>query len=104
MSATILTADEAEAIQHACEWADLDMRFRRSYSGRGMYGATCIGVTHTYSTDLARLCEELRDAGQEKLARLLSRGGRSDNMGLRTITYWPSVSVATPDTSGEDDE
>ena len=92
MTTKTITHGEADRIARACGW--LDLSFRPSYSGRGMYGATCIGVTHRYSTDIAELCQELRDSGDEALASMLARGGRGDSMGLREITYWPSIAVA----------
>lgn len=62
-----------------------------SYSGRGMYGRTCLGVTcdepYGVIADLLRSCdaEELSD-----LADVVERT-RTDNMGLSLVLYWPGV-------------
>ena len=50
------------------------------YSGRGMYGQTCIGIT----------CADPQGCIEEAAARGL-RGSRTDNMGKEYIVYWPSV-------------
>lgn len=58
------------------------------YSGRGMYGATCVGIVLEDST-VADLALAIKDAGADEI---LTREGRSsDNMGLRTIIYWTGV-------------
>ena len=49
----------------------------REYSGRGMYGRTCIGVRTDYPEDL------IAEAGV--------KGARTDSMGKSEIVYWPSV-------------
>lgn len=58
---------------------DREERFTDSYSGRGMYGRTCVGITTDEPEDL------IADAG--------IKGARTDSMGKRTIVYWPALSV-----------
>lgn len=55
-------------------------KVRTDYSGRGMYGKTCYGIT----CDNEDECIEA--AGAKGL-----RGARTDNMGRGTIVYWPSI-------------
>jgi hypothetical protein len=56
-----------------------DLGFRSDYSGRGMFGKTCVGVTTDDPNDL--------------IAQLGIRGAVVDQMGKRHIVYWPKLSV-----------
>ncbi len=58
-------------------------RFREKYSGRGMYGRTCVGIVTDSPEDV------IADAG--------IRGAHTDDMGLSTIVYWPSLSLDKPE-------
>lgn len=63
--------------------ADLvDGRMVEDYSGRGMFGAICLGV----------VCEPHRvdDAKYEGRKRRLGPAS-TDNMGLKVIVYWRST-------------
>lgn len=53
---------------------------RSCYSGRGMFGDTCIGIV---TSSPAELIEAAANRGV--------RGAKTDGMGLETIVYWPSV-------------
>jgi hypothetical protein len=50
----------------------------RSYSGRGMFGDTCIGITG----DATNIIEQ---AGAHGI-----KGARTDSMGKEDIVYWPN--------------
>lgn len=52
-------------------------RLRTDYSGRGMFGSTCYGIT----------CNDPQDV----IAEVGIKGARTDSMGRSTIVYWPSV-------------
>jgi hypothetical protein len=52
----------------------------REYSGRGMFGAKCLGV----------VCSDPTTAIEEA-ASLNIRGARQDNMGRDYIVYWPHL-------------
>jgi hypothetical protein len=52
-------------------------RVYRQYSGRGMFGKTCIGFVTGCPTDL--------------VAEIGVRGSRTDSLGLDTIVYWPNI-------------
>jgi hypothetical protein len=54
---------------------------RSDYSGRGMFGRTCYGITCNDPNE----CLEV--AGSKRI-----RGGKIDNMGKRYIVYWPDIS------------
>ena len=55
---------------------------RRNYSGRGMYGKTCVGI----------VCESPVTAVKSAQSRGLS-GALTDNMGRDYIVYWPAVTA-----------
>lgn len=57
----------------------------RSYSGRGMYGKECVGITTDDPDEIVASC---REHGLSIPAR--------DSMGLKTICYWPNIPAAMP--------
>jgi len=59
---------------------ECDFNLYENYSGRGMYGATCLGVTH-----------ESAEAVIEEAASRGIRGAHVDRMGRGVIVYWPST-------------
>jgi hypothetical protein len=61
---------------------ELGLRVYHNYSGRGMFGKTCIGVVGSME-DLDCLLGEVKGAG---------RGLRKDSLGLDYIYYWPALS------------
>lgn len=91
-------------IDTAASWCDFDPEedVRTDYSGRGMYGRTCIGFTGENPTVFvtalvsAALVREQGDGVTvwdtvEALGDL-GRAG-SDSMGLDRITYWPGLQL-----------
>lgn len=75
------TRDELEILNElAHEFGGERERAPRTYSGRGMYGVRCMGITTDNPDGLV----------EEAAARGL-RGARRDNMGLSTIVYWPRI-------------
>lgn len=72
---------------------------RADYSGRGMHGATCVGVTsRTPGAALAFaqiLMDEIREAewGHTDIAFRVITHMMSDTMGLSMIYYWPNIRV-----------
>lgn len=77
---------------------DVGCEVRANYSGRGMYGATCLALTSerglgdlvmfvqalARETDVSETLDELSDA----LDRV-----REDQLGRGVVYYWPDVSV-----------
>jgi hypothetical protein len=74
-------------LQEAAEAAGLQLR---SYSGRGMYGAVCVGLDCDNVLEaLGELTEtEVLDLSQ--VAHLLKTAS-SDSMGRGQIVYWPDI-------------
>ena len=57
----------------------------RSYSGRGMYGAECVGVDVDSAGEVMCLARDMEDSFGKVLEPTF------DNMGLGLIAYWPRV-------------
>ena len=58
----------------------------RSYSGRGMYGAKCVGCALDSVSDIFQLGIVAGDAGLDGLP-----SPQVDNLGLGVICYWPEL-------------
>lgn len=76
----------------------------RSYSGRAMYGAQCVGVDVNHMGEVLKIGAVLIGAGfpfteVDRLGDTM----RTDNMGKGYILYWPSLGV-TPGTRIARDE
>ena len=57
----------------------------RSYSGRGMYGKTCVAVSDTTPWDVAKaLFSEQYDGEFDDLPE-----PHADSLGLGSVIYWP---------------
>jgi hypothetical protein len=88
--------DTVNDIIQALEAADYSVR---SYSGRGMYGRSCVGVVIPRGESLIRIGVVLGAALGDDALDLEER---TDSMGLDTIVYWPSL--RWPDGSVQSDE
>ena len=81
---------------------DDDVSVRTDYSGRSMYGRTCVGAVMSDMQDAVGLVgwivAQADAAEQENVAEALSNC-RFDSMGRRTIIYWPSIKLAEEGTA-----
>lgn len=80
----------AQQLVAALKRADIEPR--TDYSGRGMFGVRCVGVS----------CGGRRDVSEGDVLEAVKnvRGGlrpSHDAMGLGTILYWPSAVTFDPD-------
>lgn len=72
-----------ELIRDFCE--DYGYRLYENYSGRCMYGATCVGIVcENVNYTLQQLVEYV---GEESIRSI----ARYDNLGLSMILYFPSI-------------
>ena len=94
---TFITRDELLELRYhsevLCE-EDIDT----NYSGRGMYGDTCLGIRLERATDMIDLGvaigECLADGAiRDEVVMALRDRAESDSLGLGTIIYWPRVKV-----------
>jgi len=84
----MLTESEVRDIDSALSYATGgEGQVYFGYSGRGMYGATCFGVSLDRSSDLLAFGVELACSNPE-LAKALG-DMRTDDLGLGIIAYWP---------------
>ena len=98
-----LTAKQLETITDAVDSNTYGQV--RSYSGRGMFGESCLGIV---TSDTARcfmaLAVTLVDNGeQEILALLTASPSREDSLGKDAIIYFPRL-IVEDDESDEEDE
>jgi 2,3-bisphosphoglycerate-independent phosphoglycerate mutase len=85
-----LGRDEIDVIEDAAMDAGVD--FRADYNGRGMYGATCIGLTGDPGDIAMALIYVSRT--YPDLAERMARSMRTDNMGRDVIAYWPGMEAS----------
>jgi hypothetical protein len=79
-----MSYETVELIQRICE--EVGGSFREDYSGRFMYGKTCVGIDTSDPEMVYQLAE---DYGIPAPTR--------DNMGLDWILYWPGISFPKPE-------
>ena len=85
------TDEDAEQVISAIENAGYEAR---SYSGRGMYGKTCLGVTLGPGQSVLEFAfDVLQETRPEEVSEVIDilRRPRQDSMGLGMILYWPDV-------------
>jgi hypothetical protein len=93
----------AELLQDAADSADAKLRL---YSGRGMFGSSCLGIEVDNFGQAALFFAVLGDMSID-LAETLARRLRTDNMGYGMIVYFPgavSDEVLTALSCGDDEE
>jgi hypothetical protein len=76
-----------EAVESAIDLVSQDIEVREDYSGRAMYGETCIAIVCDLPT-FAVFCACLGSAADDWD---WVSNARSDGMGLSTVYYWPEV-------------
>lgn len=92
-----------ERLKDACEYSG-EVSFRDDYSGRGMYGKECVGISGGYSACqrligevIIQLGQDMQDATtdqhleafEDAIPKLLNFN--SDSMGRDVILYFPSI-------------
>ena len=73
----------------------------RTYSGRGMYGTACFGVTFRTVSDFAGFMVRLA-ADEPALADGLADRVQQDSLGLDTIYYFPGFVLDGDSSYAED--
>lgn len=64
----------------------------RSYSGRNMYGATCVGVALQHVGELFSLGAAMADcASDDQVEQLVEMSPVTDQLGMGIIAYWPNI-------------
>ena len=113
-----------QLITEACEQIGDDSVTIRSYSGRGMYGKTCVAITGSMSDCQRVIAEVLKEAAQsvfddainldnpdcnaatqavyeknDQLSALIEKlvNFSWDSMGLDVVVYWPRMEWVEPE-------
>lgn len=100
-----VTREQLDAFQETIDDYDEEVgaQVRDDYSGRGMYGTTCIGVVigdlrflPAITAELAYIVGELAPSDDiTALTEFLwELPTETDSMGRSTIVYWPNVRIA----------
>ncbi len=86
-----------QIIEEFCEQAEKSLH--SSYSGRGMFGSTCYGISGEGSgaglvADLIQYAAEILEDKEEILEFIdeISSNLREDSMGRGIIVYFPNIS------------
>ena len=100
MTDRVLTDDELQALEDVYQEVVTSGSFRTDYSGRGMYGDSCIGFTVYSFSEAAQVLVTLADTEDSStgerwydLADSLARALKTDDMGRGTIVYFPGVTA-----------
>lgn len=98
-----LTTDKIEIIRQADMATDAQIYY--DYSGRGMYGEECFGLTCDNPGQYATFLLVMAQFGEQELAEQLAEATRTDSMGFQTIYYFPGWQIAEEDrwTAPEED-
>ena len=73
--------DTVKQLRETADWTQSS--FRESYSGRAMFGTSCVGIV---TDDPDGVLQEIGSRGLDLTVK-------RDSMGLRTILYFPNVSI-----------
>lgn len=87
-----------------------NVNFRNSYSGRCMYGRSCIGITGSFRACMDIVGEVIKelhndseeDHFDEKVEKLMRMS--SDSMGYDMIIYWEDLESIEEEFSEEEEE
>ena len=78
------------------DWGDNDsdaIEIREDYSGRGMYGATCIGFVVSSQRTVFRLIACMTEVLGLDQTLDITRKAATDSMGRDMIVYFPGVTL-----------
>ncbi len=95
------------ALQLLCEQVDDEVSFRNDYSGRGMYGKSCVGITGSKSGCMQIIAEVIKasvndtEMTVEEVVDMLLNF-EQDSMGLDVILYWPDLEPLEADSEDID--
>lgn len=110
-----MTQAIAKLIREIAEDGNEDTGFRNNYSGRGMYGRECVGITGSQSDCQALIAAIIKEAHaradddelvfDDVVDAVLDYS--QDSMGFDVIIYWPHIEALAdeePAHDGQPDE
>lgn len=92
-----------QRINNACKEAD-DVKFYNDYSGRSMYGRSCVGIVGSRRDCMKVISAVMQDIAAANGAHGVLQVGEwfdtlldfdMDNMGRDMILYWPNLATET---------
>jgi NADH/NAD ratio-sensing transcriptional regulator Rex len=84
---------------------DIERRHvRTDYSGRGMYGRTCVGFDLDSTSDVLRLGGVLSEILDEQAYQEFVDRMATDSMGRGIIVYFPGIKSDKPGEDSDEDE
>ena len=84
-----LTSADMQSLKNALDGFDAEIS---AYSGRGMYGRQCLGISGNFG--LFELGVAIGSYGNERLVEaLIGYAPSTDSMGTGKVIYWPQVSI-----------
>jgi len=96
-----LNADQLRLLNDFCD--DNDIELRKTYSGRCMYGKTCIGfVTDMCLFTLGAYLINYIAEDDSLIDIFMDAAISQDSMGLSTIVYFPYISAELKETPQSD--
>ncbi|MGW5267169.1 hypothetical protein ACWEQ4_00825 [Rhodococcus sp. NPDC003994] len=116
MSISFTAAQLESAADAVADLTGNEVELRLDYSGRGMYGRTCVGVVDRNGAAatlfLIKLAEQAVEADKDSfyLDTLLEwvaeamEGQSRDSMGYDVITYWTRLSCSDPEDAREGED
>lgn len=103
----VSSVDVAKIIYRTFRDRDSDCRVR-TYSGRYMYGANCIGIVSSMSaaTVMLKIALQIENDREYSLASVshFFKNAREDSMGLDRIVYFPAISVTNSEFEDIEDD
>lgn len=103
-----------QQLSDACDETSGEVDFRNSYSGRGMYGAACVGIVGSMQDCMSVIGQVIKNAafGNEGLDEVVDTllQFKTDRMGRDVVLYWeqlealPFPEEAATDDDGQPDE
>jgi hypothetical protein len=98
---TKLTQQQLDTIEEIAECQSLEVR---SYSGRSMYGDSCLAIVMD-SSELMRFAIDLHESDPDTATLLADSQVRQDSMGRSSdIYYWPHIQLNGTTLAGDDDD
>ena len=86
-----------DKIDDILDEADVEADVRENYSGRGMYGDTCFGLTVDRESEMFKFFVAAGHILDMEDAMTLASSAHSDNMGRSIIFYFPGVKLSDED-------
>lgn len=96
-----ITTVDRYTIEVACSAVSGSAEIMPPYSGRGMFGKTCLAIDLGDMTDALEFISDLT-AEDPEVGRYLASHARFDSLGMGYVIYWPGIEPLPTDEEEED--